>query len=234
MPAESPKILLFDLDGTILTCGGAGQLAMERALTAAFGLKPPFANIPCAGRTDKGICGNVFTMFDIDDSPRNRLAFQDAYLEHLPKCLHERRARLLDGTKQLLHVLQRREDLLISVLTGNYQAAATIKLKHFSVSDYFQHGIFGDRHAERNRLAEDALDEFSKRFSQPLSGHHFLVIGDTPADVRCARAIGAKVIAVATGIHSLETLRDAEPDALFSDLSKVQDVIETIDRLFTD
>lgn len=228
MSQTSPKIILFDIDGTILTCNGAGQMAMEAALTEVFDLQPPFRNIPCAGRTDRGIGASVFKTFQQQDSEQNRIRFRDSYLSHLPRCLSDRNAVLLPGIIDLLDALNGCTSFDLSLLTGNYEAAATIKLQHFGLQERFAGGVFGDTHAERNQLATEAVEQFSAAQNTQLSGQNFLIIGDTPADIQCARAIDATVIAVATGIHDKAALEQAEPDVLLNDLSNLDATMNAI------
>lgn len=206
-------------------------MAMEAALTDVFSLQPPFQNIPCAGRTDRGIGSSVFAAFDQDDNEQNRIRFRDAYLSHLPSCLTEREAILLPGVIELLDALATSSNVEMSLLTGNYETAAMIKLKHFGLQNRFQGGIFGDVHAERDRLATEAVQQFSAVYDTQLSGENFLIIGDTPADVQCARSIDASVIAVATGIHNLQTLERSEPDVLLPNLSNTKQAVSAIRRL---
>lgn len=232
MPESCPKIILFDIDGTLLTCRGAGQKAMEIALNQTFGVQPPFSPIPCAGRTDRAICTSIFQTFEVSDTEPLRKQFRDSYLQHLPDCLRKQNAKLLPGVIPLLNELQSHPEFTVSVLTGNYHEAANIKLDHFAIRDRFQAGIYGDQHGERDRLAEEAVLLFSQNSQMPVPGDSFLIVGDTPADIRCARSIGAKVIAVATGIHRKDTLASAAPDVLLDDLNDIKQVTNSIARLF--
>lgn len=231
MPESPSKIILFDIDGTLLTCRGAGQKGMEAALSETFGLQPPFSSIPCAGRTDCGIFSGLLDTFALPNSEQSRTRFRDSYLRHLPDWLHKREAKLLPGVLPLLNQLRGHSQVLSSILTGNYQEAARIKLDHFEIRDRFEEGIYGDHHEERNRLAEDAVDLFSRKLNRRVAGSSFLIIGDTPADIRCARSIGASVIAVATGVHDQKALSAAEPDVLLSDLSDTHQATNAIVRL---
>lgn len=206
-------------------------MAMEAALTEVFALQPPFQNIPCAGRTDRGICESLFATYVLEDSHENQIQFRDSYLSHLPKSLEQCNAVLLPGVVELLNALVGHSEIDLSLLTGNYERAATIKLEHFGLHERFLGGVFGDTHPERNRLATDGVEQFSTTFGKQLSGEHFLIIGDTPADVQCARAIDASVIAVTTGIHDHQTLSDASPDILLNDLSDTQQALNAIESL---
>lgn len=231
MSSDSPKIILFDIDGTLLTCRGAGQLAMEAALSDVFDLQPPFQNIPCAGRTDRGIGSSIFQTFQKEDSHENRIQFRDSYLKHLPTYLTQQKATLLPGIAALLDALKDDSRIKLSLLTGNYEVAARIKLQHFGLQQRFQGGVFGDNHADRDRLAIDAVQQFSKAYGKQLSGQNFLIVGDTPADIQCAAAINASVIAVATGIHDQHVLAKAKPDAVLPHFSDTQQTVDAIQSL---
>ncbi len=219
------RILLFDIDGTLLSTGGAGQIAMERALAAEFDVPMPMDNIPTAGRTDRGIENDVFQRYGIDFSDANRQRFMEGYLQRLPDCLHQLDGGLLPGVPQLLQSLSERSDVHLSLLTGNYQRGAWTKLQHFGIDRYFREGAFGDQHADRDDLARVALDLMSELMQRPVAGSEITVIGDTPADIRCARAIGASVVAVATGIYAAEQLREHQPDLLLADFSDTESTI---------
>ena len=219
------RILLFDIDGTLLSTGGAGQIAMEQALAAEFDVPMPMDNIPTAGRTDRGIENDVFSRYGIEISDANRQRFMEGYLQRLPDCLSQLDGGLLPGVPQLLQSLSQRSDVYLSLLTGNYQRGAWTKLKYFGIDGFFTEGAFGDLHADRDDLARVAMDLMSERMQRVVAGSEIIVIGDTPADIRCARAIGATVVAVATGIYSAEQLQERQPDLLLTDFRDTERVV---------
>lgn len=218
-------ILFFDIDGTMLRSGGAGQKAMELALMEEFGLTCPFENILTAGRTDRGIEDEIFAKYRLPDSEANRHRFMRAYLHRLPDCLQELPGAILPGVEQLLQTLTDRDDVHLSLLTGNYVEGAWIKLRHFGIDHYFESGGYGDHHAHRDDVARLALRNVSEHLSRAIPGADACVIGDTPADIQCARAIGARAAAVATGSYTRKDLQPHQPDHLFDDLSATTNVI---------
>lgn len=223
------RILFFDIDGTMLSTGGAGQQAMELALAEEFRIPMPFENIPTAGRTDRGIENDIFCRYGIALTDQNRQRFMRAYLERLPDCLRELPGGLLPGVRELLQQLTERNDVHLSLLTGNYAEGAWMKLQHFGIDHYFgDGGGYGDHHAERNDVAHLAIRSVSDVLQRPVVGAEAVVIGDTPADIRCARAIAARAIAVATGVYSADQLRPHAPDHLFCDLSDTAEVVERL------
>jgi phosphoglycolate phosphatase len=219
------RILLFDIDGTLLRTGGAGQEAMEEALSVEFQVPTPIQNIPTAGRTDRGIENDVFDRYGIEPTDENRRRFMEGYLQRLPHSLQHLQGGLLPGVVELLQALSERDDTHLTLLTGNYERGAWIKIRHFGLDRFFVDGTFGDFHANRDDLAVLARTKLAEQLQRELTGAELMVIGDTPADIRCARAVGASVAAVATGIYDAEQLRPHQPDLLFADLSQTQDVL---------
>ena len=213
------KVLLFDIDGTLISTGGAGLAALRTAFTQLFGVADP-QDVPVSGRTDRGIARELFDAHGIEDSPENWERFRDAYLAQLRLQLPRRPGRMLPGVPELLAGLAGRDRVLVGLLTGNTRDGARVKLEHFSIHQHFAFGGFGDRHANRDDVAAEALAA-AREHNQGSHRHadHVWVIGDTPLDVRCARAIGARALAVATGGHPAEELAAAEPDLLLPDLS---------------
>jgi phosphoglycolate phosphatase len=214
-------VCLFDIDGTLLSSGGAGQAAMEVALQATFGITDPTEGISVAGRTDRAIVTELMTFHSVDNTDANWTRFVDAYLKQLPYELASRHGLILPGVQELLAGLHHREPLTLGLLTGNFRRGAELKLSHYQLSEYFSGGGYGDDHFERDDVAKAALaDVRNKAIS---SGNADVwVIGDTPADVKCGRSINATVIAVATGQYSMDELEACDPDFLCEDFSDVE------------
>jgi phosphoglycolate phosphatase len=197
---------------------------MERALVEEFRIDRPCDGVVTAGRTDRGIADEIFGRYGLEDSEAERERFRDAYLERLPDSLSEAPGLLLPGVCELLEKLAGVEDVTLSLLTGNYAEGAWIKLRHYRLDGYFAFGGFGDHHADRDEMAKHAAKAATTQLKHPVDLGQACVVGDTPADIRCARAIGARVAAVATGIYSREQLLPHDPDHLFDDLSQTEDV----------
>src|SRR6266849_2401691 len=212
-------VCLFDIDGTLLSSGGAGKAAMEAALGTAFGVACVFGDIPFSGRTDRAIGRDLFRFHGIEESAQNWGCFVDAYLQLLPTYLARHKGQVLPGIASLLESLQPRADVAVGLLTGNLREGARLKLDHYGLFHHFAFGGFGDHHLDRDEVAQEALTAVQNHVRAPMKLDQLWVIGDTPLDVRCARAIGARVVAVATGWHSSETLAAEQPDLLFDDLS---------------
>lgn len=212
-------VCLFDIDGTLVSSGGAGKAAMEAALLSAFGVRHGTEGVPFSGRTDRAILRELFAKNGLEETPANRERFLTEYLQHLPATLTTHPGRVLPGIAALLEQLQRHGAVLLGLLTGNIQHGARIKLGHFGLIDHFALGGFGDLHHERDDVAREALGLVERHLRQPARAERLWVIGDTPLDIRCARAIGAQVVAVATGVHGLDELAASEPDLLLADFA---------------
>jgi len=224
----SQRVIFFDIDGTLLLSGGAGQKAMERALVEEFQISMPFDGVLTAGRTDFGIVTEIFDRYEIDHSDRERQRFRQAYLDRLPECLKLLPGETLPGVHALLDQLSRQSDVKLALLTGNYSKGAWIKLQHFELDHYFDFGGFGDIHADRNLVAESAHATAESELSRSIPGEQCWVVGDTPADISCARSIGASVVAVATGAYKEAVLSTHEPDHLFADFRDTTAVVSAI------
>lgn len=226
------KVIFFDIDGTLLSTGGAGQKALELALVDGFGIDAPFEGVLTSGRTDRGIVDELLPRYQIENSQQNRDRFRDAYLERLPETLNDAPGGLLPDVVDLLKRLSQDSRVSLAVLTGNYEDASWIKLRHFGVSDYFTYGGFGGHLAERDDVARDALKAASHALQRDLDGADTMVIGDTPADIRCARSIGARAIGVATGSYDRTTLATHSADHVFDDFTACEQVTQTLLDLF--
>ena len=203
--------------------GGAGQRAMARAFEELFAVPDAFRNIPMAGRTDTWILSNAAVAHGI--VPSALPAFQNAYLAHLERELEPPNPRksIMPGIRPLLDTLASRDDTYLALLTGNYEKAARLKLEHFDLWRYFPCGAFADDAADRNSLLPKALERI-RACGGPVAVQpaDVIVIGDTPHDVACALAAGARPVAVATGSFSARELRDSGAEIVFEDLSDTE------------
>lgn len=223
-------VLLFDIDGTLLVSLGAGRKGMERALLTEFGITQP-QPVEMLGRPDYAIGLEMLRLHDIPATDTNWHHLRDAYLSHLPNTLAECPGEILPGVKSLLAELAGRDQVHLGLLTGNLRRGAELKLGHYGIWDHFCFGGFGDRHLDRDGVAHEAWGEVNDRFGAAgwLHRDRVLVIGDTPRDIRCARAIGCQAIAVATGGVSVAALAEHEPDLLLDDLADPAPLLQWLD-----
>lgn len=212
-------VLLFDIDGTLVLTGGAGQRAMARAFEELFAIPDGFRNIPMAGRTDTAILSNAAAAHGI--LPADLAPFHDVYLAHLERELIPPNPRklVMPGVRALLDALGSRADVYLALLTGNYQKAARLKLEHFDLWRYFPCGAFADDSPDRNTLVPKAMDRIRASGGPDVPPGDVVVIGDTPHDVACAHVAGARGIGVATGPFSVAQLHESGAEIVFEDLS---------------
>jgi len=223
-----PKLRLFDMDGTLRDTDGAGLRALRSAFLETFTGPdhdgPAFPDLDLAGSTDSGIIRSLFARFEIDSCPENESAFYASYHPRLQDELANRGAthgRVLPGIRPLLEHLRENTDHLLGLLTGNTSTGAWTKIASYELEGYFGFGAFGDDHHDRDELGPVALRRAAKHSGQTYDPGDTFIIGDTPKDIRCARACGARAVAVATGHTPAEELRRHEPDHLFDDLSDI-------------
>jgi phosphoglycolate phosphatase-like HAD superfamily hydrolase len=212
-------VVLFDIDGTLVRTGGAGKAAMEEALRTVFGLREVKDGVPYAGRTDRAIARDLLLMHGIQPQEDHIARLQEAYLHFLPEMLRQRGGTVCPAVPEILQRLAATPRVLLGLLTGNIRQGARCKLQHFGLWSYFVGGGFGDDFDDRDDVARSALQNLGLTGDR-LHGQSrsIWVVGDTPLDIRSARAIGAQAVAVATGWHSLEALADHSPDWLLPDL----------------
>jgi len=175
--------------------------------------------VPYSGRTDRAIVRDLFHHHGLEDNPANLQRLLEGYLRRLPGFLSSHQGKVLPGIAALLKHLANDEHVSLGLLTGNMRAGAQAKLGHFGLDHYFAFGGFGDHHFDRDDVARDAYVAVHRHHNGCVVRERIWVIGDTPLDIRCARTIGARVAAVATGWHSLEELEAERPDLLFSDFA---------------
>lgn len=220
-------VCLFDIDGTLIQTSGAGRAALQQALLDEFGVTEPIRNEQVLGRTDRGIAAELFTQHGLGDTAENWDRLRECYLSHLPRALSEREGRILPGITRLLETLSgSAEQVVLGLLTGNTRRGAQLKLDHFGLFTHFRLGGFGDRHPLRDDVAREALQIVQEHLNGDVDLQQIWVIGDTPLDVRCARVIGARSIAVATGWHTAEQLDAERPDVVLENLDDTVRVLQ--------
>ena len=222
------KLVLFDIDGTLLTSGGAGERALRRGFRERFGIDDDLTTVEIAGRTDSGIARRMLAAHGLEETPENLTAFFDAYLHFLAAELPASPGRLLPGIVPLLDALKARADIVLALLTGNLERGAELKLTQYGVWHYFEFGAYADDHHDRDQLGHFARARAAKRHGIEFPPERIFVLGDTPHDITCARAIGAKAIAIATGKFSRAELGAHAPHFLFDDLADVGAVLAAL------
>lgn len=212
------KLLLWDIDGTILHTGKAGETALGHAMEVLHGVSKGLQGLEIAGRTDKWIVEQLLAREGLAHGEKEVARFLDLYVEKLAEELPQRKGGLHPGVLGILEEAHRRPDLVQGLLTGNIEKGARLKLTRYGVNHFFEFGAFADDSPVRNELGPHAQRRARDRHGEEFSPERIYIIGDTPHDVACARAIGARAIAVATGSFSAEQLQACGADAVFTDL----------------
>ncbi len=216
------RLVLFDIDGTLIRSGGAGVHAFGEAFTEVFQAPQATAAMKFAGRTDFSLAREGMKALDMDPKPEDFTRFFSSYTTFLRERLKDRPGSVCVGVQEFLAGLrQLRNPPLLGLLTGNIRLGAELKLRHYGLWEHFVFGAYADDHEDRNLIAKKAHERGREHLGPSLSGREILVIGDTPHDVTCGRAIGARVLAVATGGHTVEELAACQPDLVVEDLTKI-------------
>lgn len=222
------KLFLWDIDGTLISVGGAGERALLGAIRDTFGFEGDLSVISYSGRTDRWITKALHEAYDLELTEGSQQAFLDAYLRHLEIEMKATRMVVLDGVIETLEIIKNNPNFHQGLLTGNLQKGSEIKLKHFNIWHYFPFGAFSNLSVNRNDLAKHAL-----KVSQEATGIQFdpsdvYVIGDTSHDIECGKIIGARTVAIATGKIRKEELSTYKPDFLFDQIGDASHFLDTL------
>jgi phosphoglycolate phosphatase-like HAD superfamily hydrolase len=216
------RLILFDIDGTLIRTGGAGVKAFAKVFQTEFGAVDGFEKLKFAGRTDFSLVREFFGYHNISATPENFERFFTKYVFWLDHILKESVTQICEGVSDFIAQIKGlAHPPLLGLLTGNIRLGAEIKLRRVSLWDIFETGGFADDHEHREKIAAIARERGARLLKRNLADEEVLVIGDTPLDIRYARAIKAKVLAVATGGARMEELEAHEPDWLAKDLSRL-------------
>lgn len=225
------RLVLFDVDGTLVTARGAGRRAMARALAAVFGATGPIERYDFRGKTDPQIVADLMRAagFGPMEIATRLDVFYARYLDELSAEIGRgEHVALMPGIGDLIPRLSRHPGTVVGLLTGNVEGGARLKLAPTGLWSYFRVGAYGSDDADRSRLPAVAVRRAEALVGRPIAPERVLVIGDTPLDIDCARAFGAVAVAVATGQHRAEELAACRPDLLFSDFSDVRRALATL------
>jgi len=227
------RVALFDIDGTLVSMGGAAREAFVRALTETVGREVASDGVVFGGKTDPQIARELLARNGVPEDRMDRAIAETVrrYLVHFERDLPQATgARLLPGVVELLEALARRGDVAVALLTGNVEPGARLKLGFFDLGKHFDFAVsaFGSDHPDRYRLPGIVLERARRRFGPGVAGTDLVILGDSEHDVLCGREVGARSLAVATGWTPEPTLRALGPHRLFVDFSDTDAVVAAI------
>jgi phosphoglycolate phosphatase-like HAD superfamily hydrolase len=225
------KLLLFDIDGTLIRSNGAGRETLRFALQEVFGATGPLEEYKMSGKTDARIITDLMTAVGIPkrEITANLTAVYALMAEHGKKIFPEHHMKPCPGVPELLTVLNGRNDILLGILTGNSRPTAPIKLSAAGIDPaQFRIGAYGSDNPDRNALPAIGMERAAQLTGLPFAGYNTIIIGDTPADILCARAGQATAVAVASGWHATHTLHRYQPDILLENLADTTAVLQTL------
>ena len=180
------------------------------------------------GRTDTSISRDLLAYLDVAATPEEQTRFQLAYLSHMPATMPAGKARVLAGIREALDAVRAHPEIHQALLTGNLKEGAKLKLSYLGLWHYFEFGAFADDSHVRDELGPFALARAKEKLGIDFPPKRVYIIGDTPHDIACGKAIGAKTIAVATGAFSVEELAALNPTHTFKDLSDTEALLNVI------
>lgn len=213
------RLFLFDIDGTLITSGGAGEAAFAHALEELCGSADAMGDVVLAGRTDAAIAHELLEASGMEATPEAVTSLIDAYLHQLAVRLPMHPGGVLPGIVRILERLADSPSAVTGLLTGNVERGAKLKLTHYGVWHYFTFGAYADDHHDRNELGKVAMRRAHQTHAEKFPPDCIYIIGDTPRDIECGKVIGAKTVAVATGDYSIAELRAHGPDFVLKDFN---------------
>jgi phosphoglycolate phosphatase len=216
------RLILFDIDGTLVNTGHAGTMAFAKTFATEFNLHHGSERMKFAGRTDVSLVREFFKIHHLDEAPGHFRQFFDRYVFWLDHILVSSKGHACVGVFELIReLLALPQPPVLGLLTGNIQLGAEIKLRKYGLWEFFEFGGFADDHEDRNHIAVAALERGRRVLGRTLQPQEIVVVGDTPYDVRCGKFIGAKTLAVATGGSKLDELSACAPDWAVQDLKGI-------------
>jgi phosphoglycolate phosphatase-like HAD superfamily hydrolase len=222
------KLVLFDIDGTLINSGEAGTRALNNSFQQVFSINNAFAGIRMAGKTDIQIIKECLAFHGLQSGDGILSSVLSEYLNSLRIEVNNNRKRLQPGVIDLLNSLKKMEGYWLGLLTGNIEEGARIKLGVFGLNKYFPIGAFGSDDEDRNSLLSIAVKKFEGMTNIDIKYEDCIVIGDTPLDVECAKPFGATAVVVSTGPYSYESLLETKADYVLRDLSYALDYVDEL------
>jgi phosphoglycolate phosphatase len=224
------KLLLFDIDGTMLFTRGVGRRAMERSIQQLIGRPVTTQGVDFSGRTDPQIMRDILLLNGVPEAKIEGLLTETLtlFVEHFSDLIAPGDTTMLPGVDTLVKRLAERDDVQLALLTGNLHPTAYLKVGAIGLAEYFPFGAFGSDHHDRYQLPPFALDRAKAHTARRFEGKDIVIIGDTKHDILCGRSLNVFSVAVCTGHHTRDFLVSHGPDLLLEDLSDADAFIEQV------
>ena len=224
------RLVLFDIDGTLLSAGPVSRAALVDALTEVYGVTGPVDEYDFSGKTDPQIVRELMESAGLaaDAWQRGFERCLDIYCGHLTSRLRPHHVRAKPGVAALVQALAADTRVTLGLLTGNIEACARVKLAPLELNGFFPFGAYGSDHADRHRLPAVAVERALAATGEAFAGKRIVVVGDSIHDVRCGQGLGVRAVAVATGLTPSQTLAAEDPDALLDDFSDTNAAVAAI------
>ena len=221
------KLIIFDIDGTLLLTGGAGKIAFDRVFSELFGIEGAWQEMHPDGRTDPSLIRELFKKncgrFPL---PEEYDQIVESYTRNMASALQEtQNFRLMPGILELLRKIEERRLGLLGLATGNFESTAYLKLERGGLRDFFSYGGFGSDFRDRLKLTKLAVERGHQRLGRRLEPEEIILVGDTDHDVRCGKLLGLTTIAVATCTTPKSVLASLRPDFLLDRLSPLEEIL---------
>lgn len=220
------KLILFDIDGTLISTGGAGTRSLDKAFEEVLGIKQAFKNFEMAGKTDIQIIKEGLLRCNIAPSKPLVTQIIRSYLKNLEIEINNNSKHLKPGVAEVINLIHRELKYPMGLLTGNLETGARIKLEPFGLNPILPFGAFGSDHEDRRALLPVAIYRFTRIAKQRIDFSQCVIVGDTPRDVACAKPYGAKVVAVATGPYSVDELIRTDADLVVENMTEIDKIID--------
>jgi phosphoglycolate phosphatase len=218
---DFPRILLFDIDGTLVSTGGAGAVAWKQAFEELYGIPADIGKYTDAGMTDPDVGAQTFeAVLNRKPSPHELAQLVQRRLEHLPEAIEQSEGyRVLPGVPERLRQLSR-DGHLLGLITGNGDGAAHIKLQRADLNRWFTYGAYASAGVDRPEIVRQAVRRGEAMLGRDVPNEDIFVIGDTPRDIEAAHAVDCTAIAVATGKYDAAALKEAGADHVLDTLEQ--------------
>ena len=230
LSAGERRLVLFDIDGTLLSAAGVSATALKEALVEHFGTEGSLPGYDYSGKTDPQIVRELMRGAGLEDAAIEQRMGKalDSYLRRLRERLRPEHVRAKPGVVAVVRALARDPRVTLGLLTGNLEPGARLKVEPLGLNEHFPFGAYGSDHEDRHELPAVAVERALAHTGHRFQGKRVVIVGDSIHDVRCGRSLGVRAVAVATGLTAAATLAAEDPDALLEDCSDLDRALQAV------